>query len=275
MAFFSFYQKNKALKELKKKLTVYDLIIFLLALAFLAFLAVYFRQKPTWVKVGVKYASTQWWVNNRIPQYWQADALKIGSREIGLFNQPMAIVRDIETFDTGSERKEVYLAVDLQCNYLRQKDQYVYQGQLVEIGGPIELHLSRVYVQGQVISITGVDEKEEELLVTGMLLDRYPWQFEVLEVGDEMTDSAGRFLGRIEDKHVEAADYLTTDWQGRVHLEKNPLKQKGIFKVRIKVTKRKGIYYFRRVQVVKVAREIDLHFDQGDLNGFQIIKIEK
>ncbi|GAJ22106.1 unnamed protein product, partial [marine sediment metagenome] len=75
------FKKKNFWKHIKKKVTIYDILIFLLAFAFLFFLAFFFKERPTWVKIGVKISSSRWWSKETIPPYWLAENIKIGDKE--------------------------------------------------------------------------------------------------------------------------------------------------------------------------------------------------
>lgn len=275
MILSKFYQKARLPKRFKKSITIYDILIFLLAFAFLFFLAFYFKERPTWVKIGVKISSPRWWARETIPPYWLAETIKVGDEEIGFLNQPVAQVEDVQIFETSEDRKDVYLAVKLKANYNKRTNKYTYKGQPVEIGSPIELHLGKTFVQGLITFVSKKEEEPGEFIITGKIINVFPWEAGAVKAGDEMTDGQKRVIAKVEDRKIELADYLTTDWQGNVYLRKDPIKRDAIFKIRIKVSKRGGNFYFRKEQKVKIGEELFLQFENGDLDYLSIMKIEK
>lgn len=275
MMLVKFYQKLKLSKRFKKSITVYDILIFLLAFAFLFFLAFYFKERPTWVKAGIKISSPHWWSKDTIPPYWLADTIKIGDKEIGIFNQVVVQVEDVQVFETTKERKDVYLTVKLRANYNKRIDRYVYKGQPVEVGSPIELHLGKTFVQGLVTFVANKEEKLEEFVITGKVINKFPWEVENIKVGDKMKDGQERVIAEVIDRKIELADYLTTDWQGNVYLRKRPDRRDAIFKIRIKASQRGSNFYFRQEQKLKIGEKLFLQFENGDLDYLSIMKIEK
>lgn len=275
MRLVKYYQKIKLLKRFKKSLTVYDILIFFLAFAFLFFLAFFFKERLTWVNIGIKISSPSWWTTDTIPPHWLADNIKIGDKEIGIFNKPVAQIEDIQVFETGNNRKDVYLTVKLKANYNERADRYTYKGQLVEVGAPIELHLGKTFVQGLITFIAEKEEEEEEFLITGKVISLFPWEAEAVKAGDEMADGQGRVIAKVKERKIELADYLTTDWQGNVYLRKRPDKRDVVYKIKIKTSKRGNNFYFREEQVVKVGKKLWLQFRNGDLGYLSIMKIEK
>ncbi|MFV1917556.1 MAG: hypothetical protein ACC618_03710 [Patescibacteria group bacterium] len=276
-------RSSKLFKNLRRQITIYDLLIFILALGFLVFLSFSFKEKPASVRVGVKIWSPRWWSRNTIPPYWLADAISVGDKEIDVFGKPVAEVKDIQVFETSDNVKDVYLTVGLAANHSKKTGKYTFKGQPVEVGAPIELHLGNTFIQGLVTFVSKEQEVQDELIVTGKMINTkdgrgiypFPWEAEAVNVGDKMTDGQGRVVAEIVDRRIKLPDHLTTDALGNVHVRKNPLKRDATFKIKIKVSRRGDNYYFRGEQKVKVGEKLFLQFESGDIDYLSIIKIEK
>jgi hypothetical protein len=262
-------------KQAKKRITVYDFLIIILVLGFLFFLRFYFRQKPTWVGVELKMSSPHWWAEDTVPPYWLADSIDVGDEELGFFNKKVAEVKDIRVFETTEEVKEVYLSLDLRANYNSKTEKYNFKGQAVEIGSALELHLDDVFVQGLVTAISSEEDKTKEVVITGEVENKYPWQVENIDVGEQMKDGQERVVAEVLEKELFLADYLTTDWQGNLYLKKRPDKRDGIFKIRIKVDEIGDNYYFVNEQKVKIGEQLFLQFENSELDYLNIIDIEE
>jgi len=250
------------------------MLIFLLVLVFLLFLKFYFKQKPIWVKIGLKISTPHWW-SDAAPPYWLADNIEVGDQEIGFFNQKVVEIEDVQVFETSGKEKNVYLTVNLLANYNSKNEKYTFKGQSVEIGGPLELHIDNVFVQGLVTFVSENTGDFQEVVVTGQVENKYPWEVENIKAGDKMKDGQGRTIAEVLDKQVVLADYLTTDYQGNVYLRKRPDRRDAEFKIKLRVKKQKGNLYFRYEQKVKIGENLFLQFKENDLDYLNIISIEK
>jgi hypothetical protein len=267
--------KKKFLSQIKKTFTIYDILIFLLALVFLSFVWFYFRDRQTWVTVNIKATSPQWWNNTPPPPYWLADSLEVGAIEYGVLNKPQAEIVDTQIFETGDSRKEVFLTVRLKSGYNKNTKQYNYQGQPVEIGSPIELHFGRVFVQGIISSIADKDEKTESFIVKGKVFDIYPWEAEAVKVSEVMKDGQGNIVAEIFDKDISLADYITTDFNGNVYVKKRPDKRDVVYTIKLKAIERAGNFYFKREQLLRVGKTIWLQFKSGNIDALEIMEIRQ
>jgi len=267
--------KGIRFKKYFSKIGLYDILVFCLVLAFLFFLSFYFREKPTWVKVGIKLSSSNWWSRGTIPPYWLADSIEVGDQEIGAFNKVSAQVEDIQVLETTEEIKDVYLKLKIKANFNKNKQQYSFKGQTISVGSPMELHLGDSFVQGLITFVQQEEGIAEDLIISGKILNVFPWVLEPIEIGDKMKDGQGRVIAEVLEKQVTLADYLSTDWQGNVYIKKRPDRRDAFFKIKVRVSKRGSTYYFRQEQKVKVGEELYIQFENGELDYLSIIAIEK
>lgn len=279
------FRKSKYISKLKrlwKNIGVFELLIGLLILLMLVFVMVQTRSKKEWIKVEVKISSSSWWQTYYIsPPFWLGESIKIGDQEFDSLGKKIAEVLDVKVYELSPEgteattRKDFYLTLNLKVDRDRRTRKLKFKNQLLEIGSPVELHLSNTYVLGLVTFMEGMpdERKTKELIIEGIWLNTFPWHAEAIPIGGEMKDGAGRVVAKILDKEISLADMVVTTDDGRVFVRKNPLKRNVRIKAEILVKKRGDIFYFREDQKVKIGENLFIHLPEVDVEYISIKKI--
>jgi hypothetical protein len=140
------------------------------------------------------------------------------------------------------------------------------------VGSPIKLFLDKLYVQGLVVAIDGIgDTRERQQLKVDIWLkkenstytgtsgeDAYLADF--LKIGDEITDSEGRAVVKIVNKKVEDAKQSVPTSDGRIVLQRNPLKKDIYLTLDIDALKIDNKYYLFDDIPILVGHILPLNF---------------
>lgn len=270
------------LKRLRGKLGIFEVLIGLLILLVLLFVMVLTRSKKEWVRAEIKISSSSWWQTYyNSPPFWLGESINIGDQEYDSMGNKIAEVLNIKEYELNSSgvepttRKDFYLTVNLKIERDGRTSKLKFNNQPLEIGAPIEMHLSNTYVLGIVIFVEGIpDPREtEELIIEGVWLDIFPWSAEAIKVGGKMKDGTGETVAEILEKRVELAEKTIETWQGNLVVSRDPLKRDIYLKIKLLVRKQGDNYYFREDQKVKVGENLFIHLPEIDVEWVSVLKV--
>ncbi len=274
----------RKLIKLLKKITPFEFLVGFLLILILIFVMMQTRSKKEWLKTEVKISSSSWWQTYYTsPPFWLGESIKIGDSEFNSQGKKIAEVLDVKIYELApvlneteaTTRKDFYLTLNLQVDRIRLTGKARFKNQPLEIGSPIELHLSNTYVPGLVVNLEGARDKKEtvELIIDGIWLNCFPWNAEAIPVGSEMKDGMGNVVAKIIEKQVYLADMVVETDDGRVLARKNPLRRDVVIKAKILVKKQGENFYFREDQKVKIGENLFLHLPGVDVEWLAIRKI--
>ena len=237
---------NKIVKLLRK-ITPFEFLVGFLLVLILIFVMVQTITKEEWLKAEVKISSPSWWqAYFASPPFWLGESIKIGDSEFDSGGKKIAEVLNIKIYELSGSgemttKKDFYLTLNLQVDRSKRTGKIKFKNQPLEIGSPIELHLTNTYIPGVVVNIEGVDKEKEmvELVIEGIWLNTFPWNAEAIPVGGEMKDGMGNVVAKILDKQIYLSDMVVTSDDGRVLLRKNPLKRDVAIRAEILVKRQK------------------------------------
>lgn len=268
-------------KRLIKKIGVFEILVGLLFLLVLIFVMIQTRSKKEWVKAEVKISSPSWWqAYYTSPPFWLGESIKVGDKEFDSQGKIIAEVLEVKEYElTGKSgeiaREDFYLTLNLQASRNRKTGKLEFKYQPLEIGGPIELHLTDTYVYGLVTFIEGVpDEREtKEIIVKGIWMNIFPWQAEVIPIGGKQEDGAGNVIAEILEKRIELSNMVVTTDDGRVLVRKNPTKRDVYITTRVLTKKQGGNLYFREDQKIKIGKNLFIQLPGIDVDYVSIMEI--
>lgn len=270
-------RKIKAISKFLRRLTVFDWLVVFVILLGLIFLALFIFKEERWIKVEVRVAPGEWWWGSEKPPYWLTDMIKKGDEQYDSLGRKTAEILDIKSYEWGGERKIVYLTLNLRAEVDKRRKKLKFNHQPLEIGGPIDLELERVGVQGLVTFIEGVpdtrvwEEKIVEARVTHWseifpeTLGMFPWRAEAIKIGDEMKDTQGRVVAEVLDKKVKPAEKIVVTEGGGVFIRQDPIKKDVILTIKLKTVKQEGVNYYLDNLKVKVGTTVLLALPEIDI----------
>jgi len=247
----------------------------------------YFGLKKEWRTIKIEVVGRDW-VNSfdqygyKTP-YWLSEKLAIGQIEKNSRGKTIAEVIDIENYRRGGEEAEVYLTVKVRAELNKKMSKYVFKGQALDLGTPIELRLSNIYVPGQIID-ENIPEKgyeQKEFIITGKWYGQEKWAIDRLSTGDKMTN---RSNGEVIAEIVEIETQPTTtnmfssiaETSGKqVYIESNPNRKDVLLSIRLKAEKHDGDWYFAGHQIVKPNNELWLYTDEINISELEIQQVKE
>lgn len=275
------YFLSKA-KRLIKNIGVFEILAGILILFALVLVMIQMRSREEWVKTEVKISTSSWWqAYFTAPPYWLGESIKIGDKEFDPQGRAAAEVLDIKAYELSnlqqqeSTRKDFYLTLNLRAAKDRRTRKLKFKNQPLEIGGPIELHLTNTYVSGLVTFIEGVlDEREmKELIIEGVWENTFPWIAEAIPVNGKMVDRESKIIAEILEKRIELAEKTVETWDGRLVSSRDPLKRDVYLKIRLLAKKQGENFYFREDQKVKIGGTLFVQLPGVDVDWVSIKEI--
>jgi hypothetical protein len=271
------------LRKLISKLTIFDWLAFLVVVAVLVFLGFYIFRKETWVTAEIRLTAKEWWVQRDPSPQWLPDSVKVGDQELDNRGRKVAEVTGVRVYELWSDRKDAYFTVRLRTVTSGSDKKIKFKNKPLEVGAPIELHLTNSLIQGLVVYVEGVPDKRkwEERIVEARVTTIYPWEAEAIQIGSKMKDGAGRIIAEVLEKKVEAAreiivtSGLHTDEGERDRVTivtTNPLKKDVTLKLKLLVSEAGGNWYFLDTQKAKVGEALWISLPEIDLKGAEILK---
>jgi len=269
------------IKRLTKTISVFEVLVGFLILAVLGLVVLQIRSKEEWVKAEVKVSSESWFWKREAPPYWLGESIKVGDCEHSSSGKKIAEVLQVKEYELATlaqqekAKKDFYLTLKLKISKDRRTAKIKFKNQPLEVGGPIELHLTNTYIPGLVTFIEGArDGKcEKEVLIDGVWLNNYPWNAEAIPVGGKMEDGMGNVVAEILEKRIELAEKtVETDWGGLV-VNRDPLKRDIHLRVRLRVREAGGNLYFLYDKKVKVGEDLFIQLPGVDVKWLAIRKI--
>lgn len=270
----------KSLKKLTKRLTVFDYLSLALAIGVILIIGFFFLRKWEWVEAEIKVApESYFWLEGVNSPHWLANKINVGDYELDGLGRKMAEVLDTRIYESGGVgERTVHLKIKFRVIRDWRKKEYLFKSRPLQIGSPVELRLSRVFLTGLVTYIEGVPDTrvwEEKIIeARALMLDEIfpettglmPWVVEAVEIGDKMYDRQERIIAEILDKKVRPAEKIVQTSSGRVLIQTDPIKKDLFLKIRLKTVKEDGINYYLDDIEVKVDRTVPLHLSNIDIN---------
>ena len=207
------------------KLTLTDKVLIFCAITFIAFFAYAFFRKSTYVNA----------------------IIKVGEESIRF--EPYFV-------ETGTRPWfALYLTTKVRVVYNRASNQYTFKGLPLTVGSPIKLNLEKLYVEGLVTFVEGVEDKrtKSKLIVETQIREETPafpdssgtseHIANALIKGDMVKDDQGNIIVKIIDKKVENAKRLVTTSDGRSVIQTNPLRRDVYLTLEVDAIKIGDRYY--------------------------------
>ena len=223
----------KKFKELIKRFTWFDYLVFSLTILLLFGSFLFFFRKRELIDIKVKVTDKEVLYSWSYPQNWYADAFKIGDEERDTLGRKSVVIKDVETFNINEQMKAVYLDLSVEAVYDSRAKRYVFQGRPLSVGTTIPFSLSDVTFDGLVIGVlnTGLDNnstteyKTVKAIIRGVDEDAVNYEPKVLEslsVGDKVTSSKGKTLVELIGLKLEPAERSVRTDSGNLVLRRDP-----------------------------------------------------
>lgn len=260
--------------------------IFLGIIFFTSFIALikYPFSKTKDVYVKVKLGQGLWWANSAQPGIWFLDYLKKGDKELNFSGKPDAeIVRlryyqQIYTNITSNSPNQfdIYLLVKISATGDEARG-YTFKRTKIAVGVPIDFNFLKTQVSGVIVSLSAKkpDEQyvEKEITLTKRLA--YPWEYDVIKIGDKYFDGEENIF-EITGKQALDTQNLVVDNYGNLTAQSETERRKYVT-VNAKIKLKKNTinqYIYGEEQTIKADSYFNLITNNIALTDFYVSEIK-
>ncbi len=268
-------QKLVGFLHLSKNISLVDkILIFTAVFGFIFFIFVFFRKADyltVTIKVGEDNAIFGDWLNYSGSRPWFTELLHPGVSQKDALGRKVAEVVSVTSYDMRPNREAVYVKTRLKVTFNRSSNQYVFNGIPLTVGSTVRMGFDTISFEGLVTNIENLPDfrQKAKIIVEAKLKEdtiTYPGTSGVSpSVADEIKninevrDSEGNLIIKVIQKHVEDADTSTVDANGKITIQKNPLRNDVFLVLEINATKIGNRFYLFDDMPILIGEKIPLN----------------
>jgi hypothetical protein len=226
------------------------------------------------------------WLDNGSPRSVSVESIRPGIKETDAFGRVSAEVVRVSSFDQPvresqyTQKKTVYVTLRLRASYNEKKDQYRYQGTVLQMGDWVRFTVQSSIINGLVMQIPSrEDQQQTPVLLNAQLKTEGPFTHEpfsettgvdryiadAITVGDKVTDSEGNVLAEVLEKTVNPATRITIDQYGVVHTQQDTRKYDVMLSLRVTARRIGDELYYLDLVRLKVNAPLPLFLSKIDI----------
>ena len=226
------------------------------------------------------------WLDNGSPRSVSVESIRPGIKETDAFGRVSAEVVRVSSFDQPvresqyTQKKTVYVTLRLRASYNEKKDQYRYQGTVLQMGDWVRFTVQSSIINGLVMQIPSREEQQQtSVLLNAQLKTEGPFTHEpfsettgidryiadAITVGDKVTDSEGNVLAEVLEKTVNPATRITIDQYGVVHTQQDTRKYDVMLSLRVTARRIGDELYYLDLVRLKVNAPLPLFLSKIDI----------
>lgn len=266
------------------RIHVFDALVLVVILLSFLLLGKQVLKHDTWLTIEIKVTPEQWWTDPFPPPNWYAQSIQIGDKEVDWNGKTIAEIVDTRVYDTGYDRSVAYIVVKINTESDKKTKRYKYKNQAVDIGGSIELNLSRSLIRGLIVYIEGVTDQRKKVqkVVTLKLYNRYPWHADAIYIGDTMKQG-DKVIAEVIAKKVDNAEQTSLSLSptssllpiGNLFVNTTNLLRRDItVKVKMQLIQDNDKLLFRDDQRVKIGNDLWIALSNINLTYATVVGIE-
>lgn len=245
--------------------TLVILTLFLIALSIVYFFF-YKARNNTNVYVGISVIRPSTMPITTAPYnwvpYWMSDAIRIGDWEVSPFGESLAHVIEKDVTQGYYYGDLTYLLLSVRATQLKS-GVFLYKNRPLSVGTTFDLQLPKVTIKGLVTYVAKDPPHFSYENVDVILQVKYQeqWLANAIKQGDQLTDSKGRVLVKIDSVSVKPSKMLASQLDSlrdQNVLTFDPNKVDIEIKVRLLAKKIDDTYYFNEIQRLKVGEGLFL-----------------
>lgn len=265
-------------KFFKKQLFISIFVGLILFVGLISLIKLPFN-KTTDLYVTVKLSQGFWWANTPKPGIWFLQAFKKGEKEYNLLGKPIAEIMSVRYYQqVDSERNQfdMYLLVKLSVEDAKNKG-YLFKRTKIGIGSPIDLDFTNSQINGTIIdlNVKKITPNYVEKNITLTKKSNFPWEFDVIKVGDKYFDGEENILEITDKEAVDTYIGASIDSYGSTLPQVLELRKYITIKAKIKL--KKNAYnqlIFGEEQVIKKDTYPDLTTNDSVLSDFKVASLD-
>lgn len=252
-----------------------------------ALIYIFVSPKSTDVLVTLRLADKDLiWLDGGSPRGVRANTVKVGMKETDLFGRTTAEVVKVTSFDQPRvesayvNKKTVFVTLRLRTSYNKRKNQYRYEGMVLQSSDWLRLTIQSTVINGVLVMVPSQNMKpptyvtlKAQLKLEGPFLyepfnettgvDRY--SADAISVGDKAMDSDGVLLAEVLEKTVRPASVTTVDQYGNIYERQHPRKVDVFLTLRIATQIVDNQMYYLDSIPIKVNLPIPLFLNKIDI----------
>lgn len=226
------------------------------------------------------------WLDNGSPRSVSVESIRPGIKETDALGRVSAEVVRVSSFDQPvresqyTQKKTVYVTLRLRASYNKKKDQYRYQGTVLQMGDWVRFTVQSSIINGLVMQIPSHESQPQiPVLLKAQLKTEGPFTHEpfsettgvdryiadAITVGDKVTDSEGNILAEILEKTVSPATRITIDQYGVVHTQQDMRKYDVVLSLRVTARRIGDELYYLDLVRLKVNAPLPLFLSKIDI----------
>lgn len=262
---------NKDSAKIRQRISVFLIIGIAISLIILGIRVLTAENK--YITVEIIASGDNWWQTQPKVPYWLADAVIPGAAEYSVSGKKIAEVLEVTRYDEDYS-KILWAKIRLLVTEDKANGGWRFQQQPLSIGSILTVKPNHVNLSGSLVSIDGKPETQYKTInITVKLYGIKSWQADAFNIGETRKDENGDITAKIVNKKSEQAETPAYTADGRILSRRDPLKIDLTIDLDILVAEKNGLFYFNRVQPIKVGRRLWIDFDLFEINDANIIKI--
>ncbi len=260
--------------KLVKKFNWIDLILLLIIVIIGGVVLFSFYRKAEYVNIKVKVTDQEVLTAKNLPLNWYADKFEVGDVEKDLIGKNLTEIKSIESYNTDSLHKTVYLNLKVRAVYDSRTKLYSAKGKSLIFGMPLRFNFSKITCDTIVTDFPNSqfsDNYHEDYATATGIIRAYdspvakpiePAILISINKGDKIFDSNNQLLAEVLEINVNPAQQVVQTINGDLLLKYNPLFKDATIKVKLKTkTYKNEIYMFDNIPL-KIGERIPLNFNK-------------
>jgi len=273
----------KLIKRLLRRISTFDLAAVAVIFALMAGFFLFFYRRPEYVDIRVKitdkdvlYAITQ-------PTAWYANRFIEGDVEKDVLGRKITEIKNVESFNTSSDKKAVYLDLTVRATYDTRTKLYSVKGKPLVFGTALRFNLSTITFDGIVTEFPNSQYQKnlqiKDTTIVAILRGRIPEQkpveprtLESIKVGDKILDSNSNVLAEVLAVEISPAERVTETSTGQLLLRRDPFYKDATLTLKVRKKVLSGEKFIFDNIPLKIGEEVPLNFENLSIKPV-IIKI--
>ena len=260
----------KLLNKLLKQISLFDITFFLILVVAGLIFFLFFYRKAEYITIRVKVTEQEVLYANTRPTTWYANRFEIGDQELDALGRKITEIVGIERFNVESNRKAVYVDLEIRATYDTRTRLYSARGKTLVFGTPVRFNLSRVTFDGIVTEFPGSQYqknlKVSQSIVKVLARALEPAIANSIRNGDKVHDSSGVLLAEVKDILISPAERVTTPATGNLLLRLDPLYKDVSITVLLRTKTYQGEAFVFDNIPLKIGEILPLNFSQVSIS---------
>lgn len=192
--------------------------------------------------------------------FWMANKLSVGQKMIDVQGDTIAEIINVERYEQGIDKSDVYLDIKLKTIFEEKSQQYLYDSKTVNLSNFLYLQFNNIAVNAQIIDDTLPDSgyKKKEIIATAKWYAVEPWQVNQMKIGEKVINEyTNETVAEILTLRTQVfPNNVFTYQDGEVNVVPHQLKKDVLFTVKFNGFEYDNKLFFAGHQRIKVGDSI-------------------